>query len=720
MINTTPLFRCLMTPALVVSMTYAANLAAADAVTDAGDRVNPLLAASSLPNHLPRFDLIKDEDFLPAMKLGMRIERAEIAEIANNPAAPTFENTIVAMEHTGALLGRASRVFFNLRSADSNEARQAIEREVRPLLTAHNDAIRLDAALFARIDALYQQRASLGLSPTQLRLLEEYHRDFVRAGAALSEGEKARLRAINTELAQLGTEFSQNVLKEVQASALVVDSAEELAGLAPSLIEAAAAEAVERGLDGKYVLTLRNYSSQPGLSSLENRATRERLMRASLERGSRGGEFDNRETLVKIIALRAERAQLLGYETHADYVLEERTAKTVTAVQDMLGNLAPVAVANARREGEALQAMINKTADEPFELASWDWPYYAEKVRQARFDLDANAIKPYFELDNVLVNGVFYAAEKLYGITFKARPDLPSYHPDVRVWEVFNEDGSRLAFFLGDFYARGSKRGGAWMNAYVSQSGLLGTQPVVANHLNITKPPAGQPTLLTLDEVETLFHEFGHALHGMFSDVEYPSFSGTSVPRDFVEYPSQVNEMWAVWPSVLENYARHYETGEPIPRELLARVIEAAQFNEGYRTTEYLSAAVLDMCYHTLTPEEIPAAEAVLDFEAACLEDAGFDYDAVPTRYRSTYFSHAAGGYSAGYYSYIWSEVLDADSVKWLEENGGLTRANGDHFRNTLLSRGGSKEAMQLFRDFTGRDPDIQPLLERRGLTAGQ
>jgi peptidyl-dipeptidase Dcp len=349
MINTTPLFRCLMTPALVVSMTYAANVAAADAVTGTGDRVNPLLAASSLPNHLPRFDLIKDEDFLPAMKLGMRIERAEIAEIANNPASPTFENTIVAMERTGALLGRASRVFFNLRSADSNEARQAIEREVRPLLTAHNDAIRLDAALFARIDALYQQRASLGLSPTQLRLLEEYHRDFVRAGAALSEGEKARLRAINTELAQLGTEFSQNVLKEVQASALVVDSAEELAGLAPSLIEAAAAEAVERGLGGKYVLTLRNYSSQPGLSSLENRATREQLMRASLERGSRGGEFDNRETLVKIIALRAERAQLLGYETHADYVLEERTAKTVTAVQDMLGNLAPVAVANARR-----------------------------------------------------------------------------------------------------------------------------------------------------------------------------------------------------------------------------------------------------------------------------------------------------------------------------------------------------------------------------------
>lgn len=680
-------------------------------------RVNPLLTSSSLPNHFPRFDQLRDDDFLPAIELGMQIERAEIAEIANNPDVATFDNTIVALERSGQILERATRFFFNLRSADSSEARQAIEREIRPSLTAHNDAIRLDPTLFSRIESVYQERQELSLSPEQIRLVEKYYRDFVRAGASLDPQQKGRLRAINRELAQLGTAFSQNVLKEVQASALVLDDVNALAGLPSALRAAAAEEAADRGRDGQYALTLRNYSSQPALAMLADRDTRQRLMAASLARGARGNEFDNRETLVRIVALRAERAQLLGYATHADYVLEERTAKTVAAVQDMLGQLAPVAVANARREGRDLQRMIDQTEAAPFELAAWDWPFYAEKVRQQRYDVDASAIKPYFELENVLVNGVFYAAQKFYGLTFKHRPDLPTYHPDVRVWEVFNADGSRLAFFIGDFYARNSKRGGAWMNAYVSQSHLLDTTPVVANHLNITKPPAGEATLLTLDEVETLFHEFGHALHGMFSDVVYPTFAGTSVPRDFVEYPSQVNEMWSVWPSVLENYARHYQTGEPIPSALLARVIEAAQFNEGYRTTEYLAAAVLDMCYHTLKPEQVPEAEQVLDFEARCLADAGFDYPVVPPRYRSTYFSHAAGGYAAGYYSYIWSEVLDADSVRWLQEHGGLTRANGDRFRQLLLSRGGSRDAMLLFRDFVGREPDIQPLLERRGLT---
>jgi len=690
----------------------------AEAVTEVAAEAdkNPFFEISTLPNQMPPFDRITDVHFVPGMERGMEEHLGEIETIASNPEPPTFDNTIVAMERSGRLLSRVTSVFFALVSADTNDTRQEIQREMTPRLTAHSDAIQLDPQLFARIEALYQGRETLGLDAEQMRLLEDYRRDFVRAGAQLTEEQKTRLREINAEMARLGTEFSQNVLKEVNDSAVIVETALELEGLSEGQIQGAADEAAERGHDDKYVLTLMNFSSQPQLTSLVNREVRERLMEASLKRGSRGGEFDNREIVSSLLELRAEKANMLGYDTHADFVLEERTAGTVAAVDEMLGTLAPVSVANARKEGEALQAMIDETADESFELQSWDWPFYAEKVRQQKYDFDESQIKPYFELDSVLINGVFHAAEQVYGITFKARPDLPVYHPDVRVFEVFDADGERLAIFLGDFYARPSKRGGAWMNAYVSQSGLLGTEPVVANHQNIPKPPDGQPTLMTLDEVTTMFHEFGHALHGMFSDVEYPSFAGTSVPRDFVEYPSQVNELWATWPSILENYALHYETGERIPQALLDRVIEAETFNEGYRTTEYLAASILDMCYHTLPADQIPASDEILQFEAECLEQAGIAYDPVPSRYRTTYFSHIMGGYSAGYYSYIWSEVLDADSVKWFKENGGLTRENGDHFRNTLLSQGGSKDAMQLFRDFAGREPDIQPLLERRGL----
>jgi len=690
----------------------------AEAVTEVAAEAdkNPFFEISTLPNQMPPFDRITDVHFVPGMERGMEEHLGEIETIASNPEPPTFDNTIVAMERSGRLLSRVTSVFFALVSADTNDTRQEIQREMTPRLTAHSDAIQLDPQLFARIEALYQGRETLGLDAEQMRLLEDYRRDFVRAGAQLTEEQKTRLREINAEMARLGTEFSQNVLKEVNDSAVIVETALELEGLSEGQIQGAADEAAERGHDDKYVLTLMNFSSQPQLTSLVNREVRERLMEASLKRGSRGGEFDNREIVSSLLELRAEKANMLGYDTHADFVLEERTAGTVAAVDEMLGTLAPVSVANARKEGEALQAMIDETADESFELQSWDWPFYAEKVRQQKYDFDESQIKPYFELDSVLINGVFHAAEQVYGITFKARPDLPVYHPDVRVFEVFDADGERLAIFLGDFYARPSKRGGAWMNAYVSQSGLLGTEPVVANHQNIPKPPDGQPTLMTLDEVTTMFHEFGHALHGMFSDVEYPSFAGTSVPRDFVEYPSQVNELWATWPSILENYALHYETGERIPQALLDRVIEAETFNEGYRTTEYLAASILDMCYHTLPADQIPASDEILQFEADCLEQAGIAYDPVPSRYRTTYFSHIMGGYSAGYYSYIWSEVLDADSVKWFKENGGLTRENGDHFRNTLLSQGGSKDAMQLFRDFAGREPDIQPLLERRGL----
>ncbi|MFN2333908.1 MAG: M3 family metallopeptidase [Wenzhouxiangellaceae bacterium] len=677
---------------------------------------NPFYEISTLPLQMPPFDQIEDDHFIPAMQRGMTEQLKEVAVIADNAEPPSFENTIVAMERSGRLLSRVNAVFFNLVGADTNERRQSIQREMSPRLSAHSDAILLNPKLFARIDALHQRRGELDLDAEQARLLDEYHRDFVRAGARLSEQQKERLREINGELARLGTEFSQNVLKEVNAAAVVVDTAAELEGLSQAQLQAASDEAASRDLEGKYVLTLMNFSSQPQLSSLVNRDVREQLMKASLTRGSHGGEFDNREIVSRVLNLRAEKAGMLGYDTHADYVLEERTAGSLAAVDDMLVNLAPVSVANARKEGSDLQAMINATADQPFDLQSWDWPFYAEKVRQQKYDFDESQIKPYFELDSVLINGVFHAAEKLYGITFKERPDLPVYHPDVRVFEVFDTDGELLSIFLGDFYARPSKRGGAWMNAYVAQSGLLGTQPVVANHQNIPKPPKGQPTLMTLDEVTTMFHEFGHALHGMFSDVEYPSFAGTSVPRDFVEYPSQVNEMWATWPEILANYALHHETGEQIPQELLDRVIEAEKFNEGYRTTEYLAASILDMCYHRRPAGEIPAAAEILDFEAACLEQAGINYHPVPPRYRTTYFSHIMGGYSAGYYSYIWSEVLDAESVQWIKENGGLKRANGDHFRATLLSKGGSKPAMELFKDFAGKQPEIGPLLERRGL----
>ncbi len=586
-----------------------------------------------------------------------------------------------------------------------------------PRLAAHGDAILLNKALFERVNAVYDQRDSLELDPESYRLVEETYKDFVRAGALLDDVEKEQLMAYNAELATLQTRFSQNVLGEVNAKAIVVDDPALLDGLGEAGIASAAEAAKARDLEGQYVLPLLNTSGQPALASLTNRDLRLRIAETSLGRGSSGGEYDNREILSRVARIRAERAQLLGYPNHAAYGLEDQTAGTVEAVNERLASLAPPSLANAQREAAELQAMIDAEGGD-FELTFADWSYYTEKLRQQKYDFDASQLKPYFELDSVLVNGVFFAAEQVFGLTFEQRTDLPVYHPDVRVWEVFEADGSTLGLFIEDMYARESKRGGAWMNAAVSQSDLFGTKPVVANHLNIPKPPAGEPTLLTWDEVTTLFHEFGHALHGLFSNVTYPSFSGTSVPRDFVEYPSQVNEMWADWPEVLANYAVHYQTGEPLPQEMLDKVLASSQFNEGYRTTEYLAAALLDQAWHQLTPEEVPSAGELLAFEAAALEAAGMDFPPVPPRYRSTYFSHIVGGYSAGYYAYIWSEVLDADSVEWFKENGGMLRENGDHFRETLLSRGGSQDAMELFVDFRGREPDVQPLLIRRGLTA--
>ena len=676
---------------------------------------NPFAQPSELSLYYPPFDAISNEDYEPAFEAGMAQHLVEIDAIVAQDAAPSFENTIVKLELAGQLLNRVSRVFFALSGAHTNDQIQALQQQIAPQLAAHDDAIVLNADLFARIQALFADRAELGLTPEAVRLIEQYHTDFVRAGAALSREEKSRLREINGELASLQTKFSQNVLNEVNAMALVVDSREELTGLDAALIDAAAKEAVSRDLAGKYVIPLLNTSGQPALSSLQNRAVRERLYQASVARGTRGGEFDNTQTLSSVLKLRAERAQLLGYATHADYVLEDATAQTTQAVNERLAALAPPAAANARREARDLQAMVEASGGD-FDLAAWDWQYYSEKLRQERYAFDESQLRPYFELDNVLQRGVFFAAGELYGLRFSERFDLPVYHEDVRVFDVMEEDGSQLGIFIGDYYARPSKRGGAWMNAYVPQSRLLQTQPVVSNHLNITKPAEGVATLLSFDEVTTLFHEFGHALHGLFSDVDYPSFSGTRVPRDFVEYPSQVNEMWATWPSVLANYAVHFETGEAMPQELLDKVLAAQKFNQGFATTEYLAASLLDQALHQLTPETVPDAGEIVQFEADALAAAGVDLSEVPPRYRSAYFSHIMGGYSAGYYSYIWSEVLDADSVEWFKENGGLERRNGDHFRATLLSRGGSKEAMSLFRDFRGRDADVTPLLNRRGL----
>ena len=677
---------------------------------------NPFFSRSELPYELPPFGVIGEEHYLPAFERGMAEQLDEIAAITGNPEPPTVENTIVALERSGQALTRVSAVFFNQTSSDTNPEVQRIEADIAPKLAAHADTIHLDFALFERITAVYEARDSLGLDAETRRLVERYHTDFVRAGAQLDAPAQDRLRGINEELSALSTTFEQNLLADTNELAIVLDDVAELDGLSEDAIGAAAEAARARGLDGKYVLELRLPTGQPALAALTDRAVRERVMRASRSRGSRGNAYDNSKVAVRMAGLRAERARLLGYPDHATYVLADRTAKAPAALDPMLSQLVPAAVANARAEARELQAAIDGEGA-GFELQPWDWARYSERARKARFDVDAADLRPYFELESVLHDGVFFAATKLYGLTFTARPDLVTYHPDARAYEVFDADGSPMGLFIADFYARASKRGGAWMNSFVEQSHLLGTKPVVVNNLNIPKPPAGEPALLTFDEVNTAFHEFGHALHGLFSNVTYPRFSGTSVSRDFVEYPSQVNEMWAVWTEVLRTYARHYRTREPMPGDLLDRLLASQQWGEGFRTTEYLAAALLDQAWHRLSPDDLP--DDVAAFEAQALERAGVAFAPVPPRYSSTYFAHIfAGGYGAGYYSYIWSEVLDADSVEWFKENGGLLRENGDWFRSTLLSRGGSMDEMEQFRTFRGRDPKIESLLERRGLTA--
>ena len=716
---------------VIVAMTHIAAIsviAQTSPVENPNMADNPLLTESALPYHIPPFDKIKDEHFAPAIEAGMREQLKEVETVANNSEKPTFDNTIVALERTGRLLDRAQRTFSNLNACNTNPALQKIDKEMAPKLAAHHDEIFLNPKLFARIQELYDNRdkfaaanpsgGGLGLDPESAYLLERYYKDFVRAGAKLSDTDKEKLKKINAELATLQTQFEQNVLKEKNASSVVVDRKEDLRGLSDDQMAGVTAAAKAEHKEGKFVIQMQNTTGQPLVASLQNRQLRERIMQTSLARNSHGGEFDTRNIVMRTAQLRAEKAKLLGYANWAAYQLEDQTAHDVPTVNKLLSDLAPSAVANAKREAADMQKIVDQEKG-GFQIASWDWPFYSEKVRKARYAFDESELRPYYELNHVLLDGVFFAAGKLYGLTFKERHDIPVYLPDVRVFEVYDRDGKPLALFLGDYYARPSKRGGAWMNAYVQQSDLFGTKPVVANHLNIPKPPPGEPTLLTHDEVRTAFHEFGHALHGMFSEVKYPRFSGTSVPRDFVEYPSQVNEMWAAWPEVLKNYAKHYKTGEPIPQALLDKVIAAEKFNQGYKTTEYLSASLLDQAWHQLNPSDVP--KDAVAFEAEALHKAGVDFPPVPPRYRSFYFSHAfAGGYSAGYYSYIWSEVLDADTVEWFKEHGGLKRENGDRFRAMLLSRGGSADALGLFKNFVGRDPYVEPLLERRGLERAQ
>jgi peptidyl-dipeptidase Dcp len=676
---------------------------------------NPLFTESTLPFHFPRFDQIKDSDYAPAFERGMADQLKEIDAIASNPDKPTFDNTIVAMERSGRLLGRVEAIFDNLKDANTDDVINSVDTEMSPKRAATTDAIFLNPALFARIQAVYEQRASLGLDPESLRLVELYYRDFVRAGARLSDPDKIRLRALNSEIATLQTTFNQNVLEEKNTSSVVVHDRAELAGLSDAEIAAMADAATEEGKPGEYVIKLENTTGQAPLASLENRALRQRVMEASLKRGTKGGPYDNQATVVRMARLRADRANLLGYPSHSAYQVEIGTSHTVAAVDDLLGQLVPPAIAKAKREAADMQAIIDQEKG-GFQLASWDWDYYSEKVRKARYSFDDSQLKPYFELNRVLQDGVFFAAHQLYGISFKERHDLPVYRPELRVFEIDDADGQPLAILIEDFYARPSKKGGAWMNEYVSQSGLFGYKAVVANHHNIPMPAAGEPTLLTFDEVVTLFHEFGHGLHGLFSKVQYPYFAGTNVARDFVEYPSQVNEMWAQFPDVVKNYAKHYKTGEPMPPELLDKMLATRKFNEGFETTEYLKAVLLDQAWHTLKSVQIP--QSIAGFENATFKHFGVDFAPVPPRYRSTYFSHvfSSDEYSAGYFSYIWADVLVADSIEWFEKNGGLTRTNGDHFRGTVLSHGGSVEAMTLFREFTGAGPEVAPLLRHRGL----
>ncbi|WP_420175087.1 M3 family metallopeptidase [Luteococcus sp. OSA5] len=681
---------------------------------------NPLIATSSRPFGLPDFSAVRSLHYREAIELGMDEQRAEIEQIVQNPEAADVENTVVALERSGRTLKRASRFFFNQSAADSNDELRQLESELAPKLAAHSDAIRLDSALFERVAAVHAQLGSLDLDEETRRLVELTHLDFVMAGAALDDQSKQRLRELNQELSSLTTQFQRNLLADTNDSAVLFTDRAELDGLNEGQLSACAQAAAERGLEG-WLVTHSLFTDHPYNAQLTCRESRRRIYEASIARCSRGNEHDNTALVQRITALRAERAGLLGHPNHVSAVLTDQTARTPEAIDQMIYPLAGPALANLQREAQVLQQHLDEhqltQGEQGYPLQPWDWSYWAEQVRAERYDVDTAALRPWFSYEKVLVDGVFWAATQLFGITFGERSDMQTYHPDARAFEVFDHDGSLLGLFIHDVFTRDSKRGGAWMNNLVDQNHLFDELPVICNNLNVPKPAPGEPVLLSMDEVVTMFHEFGHALHGLLSEARYPSLSGTHVPRDFVEFPSQVNEMWITWPEVVNHYARHHETGEPIAQEVLERLETSKTFNEGFATTEYLASALLDQEWHRIAPGAV--VEDVMAFEQEALERIGLANPLVLPRYRSTYFSHTfAGGYDARYYCYLFSEVMDADTVEWFKENGGLTRANGDHFRRTVLARGNTRDPLESFRELRGRDAEIAPLLARRGLSA--
>ncbi len=675
---------------------------------------NPFFIQWDTPYGMPPFDKIKDEHYKPAFEKAIEEQKADVAAIASNAEAPTFANTIEALEYSGKLLTKVSNVFYNLTSADTNETLQAIASEISPKLSALNDDIRLSPELFQRVKAVYEKRNELGLREDQMKLLEDTYVSFVRGGANLNEEQKTQLREINGKLSELTIKFGNNLLADTNTFELVIDKKEDLAGLSEGVIAAAAETAKKRGKEGKWVFTPNRPSSTPFLTYADNRELRKQMYMGYIMRGDNNNENDNKKILAEISALRAQKAKLMGYESHAHFQLEERTAKTPDRVFDLLDKVWPAALDKARLEVADMQKMIDAEGGK-FKFAAWDWFYYAEKIRKARYDLDEEATKPYFSL-NATIDGVFYTVNKLFGLTVKERTDLPKYHEDVRTWEVYNRDGELQGIFLGDYYARESKRGGAWMNSYrkqfIDENGEF-QKPIIVNVLNYPRPAGGKPSLLTFDQASTLFHEFGHALHGLLSDGHYPSQTGTATPRDFVEFPSQVMENWMTEPEVLANFAKHYETGEVIPTSMVEKIQAAGQFNQGFATTEYLAASLLDLAWHShqdTTPKDANKFEKEVMAKYGLIEE-------IAPRYRSTYFSHIfAGGYSAGYYSYIWSEILDADTYDAFKENGIFDQKTAQSFVDNILAKGGTRDAMDSFRAFRGRDPKIEPLLKKRGL----
>jgi len=707
------LLRWVYLPVFAGAIVSSAQIAVAQAKGAEFGPSNPFYAKSTLPFQAPPFDKIKDADYQPAIEAGIAQQLKETDAIANNPAAPTFDNTVVAMERTGALFDRVMAAFNGVAGANTNPELERIQQEEAPKLAAHRDAIYLNSKLFHRVAAVYEQRESLKLSPEGLRLVEVKYTDFVHAGANLSDADKEKLKKINEEESTLSNAFRTKVLAGTKDGAYFTADKSALAGLTDAQMSAAATAAKERKKDG-WVLPLQNTTQQPSLSSLSERRTRQALFENSWTRTEHGDANDTRETIARLAQLRAEKGKLLGHDSYAGWKLEDQMAKTPENALKFMDALVAPATANAADEAKDIQAVIDAQKG-GFSVEPWDWEFYSEQVRKAKYDLDESQVRPYFELNNVLQNGVFYAANQLYGVTFKERKDIPVWNPDVRVFEVSEADGKPLALFYCDYYKRDNKNGGAWMSNFVDQSKLTGALPVVFNVANLPKPAEGEPALVSFSDVVTMFHEFGHGLHGMFAASEYPSLSGTSVARDFVEFPSQFNEHWATYPAIFNHYAKHYKTGEPMPAELAAKIKKAADFNQGYALTELLAAAELDMQWHTL-----PAGGGLQEpdgFEKAALTKKGFTLSYVPPRYRSSYFSHIwGGGYAAGYYAYLWSEMLDDDAFQWFQDHGGLTRANGDRFRAMVLSRGNTEDLAKMYAAWLGSEPKIEPMLKYRGL----